>query len=97
AGKLATGRATDQAAIARKLNFSNRPQGDGWIAPATVGKDSVVWVARGVEGDLRNLIGLTLRDALPVLENKNYIVQHTGFGRIADISLEGRRVHLVLR
>lgn len=97
AGKLAAGRATDQAVIARKLNFTRRPSGDGWIKPATVGKDSVIWVARAVDGDLNNLIGLTLRDALPVLENKNYIVRHTGFGRIADISLDGRRVHLVLR
>lgn len=97
ADKLAAGRATDQAAIARKLNFSQRPAGDGWLRPATVGKDSVIWIARPVDGDLHNLIGLTLRDALPVLENKNFIVHHTGFGRIADISQAGRQVHLVLR
>ncbi|WP_367913813.1 peptidoglycan D,D-transpeptidase FtsI family protein [Leadbetterella sp. DM7] len=97
AGKLAAGRATDQAVIARKLNFNNRPTGDGWIRPAIVGKDSVVWVSRQVDADLHNLIGLTLRDALPVLENKNYTVHHTGFGRIADVQLEGRRVNLVLR
>ncbi|MBX2951624.1 MAG: penicillin-binding protein 2 [Leadbetterella sp.] len=97
AGKLATGRATDQAVIARKLNFSQRPAGDGWIKPAAVDKDSVVWVSRAVDGDLQNLIGLTLRDALPVLENKNYVVRHTGFGRIADVSQDGRRVNLVLR
>lgn len=97
AGKLAAGKATDQAVIARKLNFTRRPAGDGWLKPATVGKDSVIWVSRSVEGDLSNLIGLTLRDALPVLENKNYSVRHTGFGRIAEVSLDGRRVNLVLR
>lgn len=97
ADKMAAGKATDQAVIARKLNFSQRPSGDGWLKPAPAGKDSVVWVARAVEGDLSNLIGLTLRDALPVLENKNYIVRHTGFGRIADVTQEGRQVHLVLR
>lgn len=97
AGKLAVGRATDQAVIARKLNFIQRPAGDGWLKPATVGRDSVVWVSQAVDDDLRNLIGLTLRDALPVLENKNYKVNHTGFGRIADVSLSGRQVNLVLR
>lgn len=97
ADKLAVGRATDQAAIARKLNFSQRPAGDGWLRPATVGKDSVIWVARQVDDDLNNLIGLTLRDALPVLENKNLTVRHSGFGRIADVSREGRQVYLVLR
>jgi len=97
AGKLAVGRATDQAVIARKLNFAQRPAGDGWLKPATVGRDSLVWVSQAVDDDLRNLIGLTLRDALPVLENKNYKVNHTGFGRIADVSLSGRQVNLVLR
>lgn len=97
AGKLAAGKATDQAVIARKLNFARRPSGDGWLKPAAVGKDSVIWVSRSVEGDLSNLIGLTLRDALPVLENKNYSVRHTGFGRIAEVSRDGRQVKLVLR
>lgn len=97
AGTLAAGKATDQAVIARKLNFTNRPVGEGWLMPATVGKDSVVWVARAVEGDLNNLIGLTLRDALPLLENDKYKVHHSGFGRIAEIMREDRHVYLVLR
>ncbi len=98
ANTLALGKATDQAAIAAQLNFKNRPQGDGWIEPKVVKNDSVVWVSKRVEGDMQNLIGLTLRDALPILANKNYIVKHTGFGRVADVSyIGGRTVNLVLR
>ena len=95
--RMAVGRATDQAVIARTLAFSQRPSGDGWQMPVTLGRDSIVWVAREVEADLDNLVGLTLRDALPLLENKNYQVHHTGFGRIADVRRDGRRVDLILR
>jgi hypothetical protein len=39
-----------------------------------------------------------LRDALPILENKSYIVRHAGMGRIAEVNTEGKNiVKLVLR
>jgi cell division protein FtsI (penicillin-binding protein 3) len=98
ADQMAFAKATDQAAIARKLNFSRRPSGDGWLKPTVVKKDSVVWVEGKVEGSFDHLIGMTLRDALPILENKSYIVRHAGMGRIAEVNTEGKNiVKLVLR
>lgn len=97
AGALGQGRASDQALIARELGHKNRPQGDGWIRPQTVRADSVVWVQKDIEKDIKNIIGLTLKDALPLLENKDYIVRHTGTGRVAEAVFSGRRVNLVLR
>lgn len=98
ADKLAFGKATDQVVIARELGYKEKPQGDGWMKPKTIRKDSVAWVTGNAEGDIRNVIGLTLRDALPILENKKYKVRHSGFGRVADVSFDGNRVvSLVLR
>ncbi len=96
ASQIALSKATDQAAIARKLNFVKRPTGDGWLKPTVVKRDSVAWKEEKVE-ELSHLIGMTLRDALPILENKNYIVRYSGFGRISEVRNEGKVVNLVLR
>jgi cell division protein FtsI (penicillin-binding protein 3) len=96
ASQIALSKATDQAVIARKLNFAKRPTGDGWLKPTVVKRDSVTWKEEKVE-ELSHLIGMTLRDALPILENKNYIVRYSGFGRISEVRNEGKVVNLVLR
>jgi cell division protein FtsI (penicillin-binding protein 3) len=98
ANKLAVAKTDDQSVIARELGYVKRPSGDGWTKPRAITKDSVAWVAKDVEGNMKNLVGLTLRDALPILENQKYKVRHTGFGRVADVTLlDNRTVNLVLR
>jgi cell division protein FtsI (penicillin-binding protein 3) len=96
AGKLAMAKIEDHSTIARELGYAKRPEGHGWTKPRSVSSDSIVWDVKNVEGNMKNLIGLTLRDALPILENQKYKVRHRGFGRVADISLSGRTVNLVL-
>lgn len=98
ADQVATGKIADQLAIAKGLGYENKPEGDNWVKPKAITRDSVAWVPSKAEESFQGLIGLTLRDALPILENKKYKVKYSGYGRVAEVSLIGpKTVKLVLR
>lgn len=94
---FAIAKATDQVVIAKKLGISSYPESDGWVSPKLV-DNKVVWKEARVEGDMQNLVGLTLKDAIPILENKNYKVRYSGLGRVSEVEfIGGRTVKLLLR
>ncbi|MCR9063446.1 MAG: penicillin-binding transpeptidase domain-containing protein [Cytophagales bacterium] len=81
------GMSTDLQEIAEELHLNTEPQGDGAFKAAIVKNDSLIWKELDDEESIPNVIGMTLRDALPVLENKGFSVRHKGLGKVEDYTL----------
>jgi cell division protein FtsI (penicillin-binding protein 3) len=92
------GMAEDLRRIAEELGLSVTPQAsNGPVRAAVVHNDSLVWKTVNQTEKLPNVLGMTLRDALPVLENRGYVVRHQGIGKVRSYSLTNNgTVHLVL-
>jgi cell division protein FtsI (penicillin-binding protein 3) len=78
-----------------ELGISNHPEGDDleWVR-TSVDNNSITWKPNHGESDLvPNVRGMTLRDALYLLENKGLKVSVTGSGRVRKQSVSpGNRI-----
>lgn len=92
AEKQSAGKITDQKIIAQKLGINNQPDGDGYAQPKVLKRDSVAWQSKNIEKDISEVRGLTLKDALPILENKGFRVKYSGFGKVKDFYMESKNV-----
>lgn len=90
------GISTDLQEIAEELNLPVEPETDGLLKAAIVKNDSIIWRKMDEDNGLPDVTGMTLRDALPVLENKGYTVKHRGLGKVKEYALSGSTVSLVL-
>lgn len=98
ANKQNPGRIDDNHIIAEKLGIKNGPMGEGYANPRAITSDSVVWERRNPDNNLESIKGLSLKDALPLLENKGFKVKYSGGGKVKDYSLIGKNmVALVLQ
>lgn len=84
--------AQDQKVINLKLGLNEFPSRDGFVKSIKIKNDSIKWVSNKTENGVEGLIGMTLKDALPVLENKGYKVRYAGFGKVKEYSLIGKNV-----
>ncbi len=84
--------AHDQKVINLKLGLNEFPSQDGFVKNIKNKNDSVKWISNKTENGAEDLIGMTLKDALPVLENRGYKVRHAGFGKVKEYSLIGKNV-----
>lgn len=93
------GQAEDFKTITDKLGFVSAPEESGIYSTLLVKNDSVVWKKRfeSKESNLPDLTGLTLRDAVPLLENKGYRIKYQGIGKIKHYGIVDKKVmNLVL-
>ncbi|SDL34479.1 cell division protein FtsI (penicillin-binding protein 3) [Catalinimonas alkaloidigena] len=75
----------DLARLCNEMGISNHTQnpGDDWVR-ADVVNNGIFWKnAEAVPGQMPNVTGMTLRDALYILENRGVNVKHEGRGRVA--------------
>src|SRR5699024_607037 len=79
--------------ICNTLGISNHHTGEGtWVKP-TVVSQAISWKPNHVDDQkVPDVIGMTLRDALYVLENRGLRVQYAGKGRVKSQSLAGGAV-----
>jgi cell division protein FtsI (penicillin-binding protein 3) len=90
---IQAGNMEDLMLICNQLGISNHPgsedtNDDEWVA-ANTKDNSVVWENRKIqEGVVPDVKGMTLRDAIYVLENKGMRVRYSGTGRVVAQSHE---------
>jgi cell division protein FtsI (penicillin-binding protein 3) len=98
ADKHNPGKISDHRNIAERLGIQNQPTGEGFTNPKLVKTDSVAWESKNPDKSLESIKGLSLKDALPLLENKGFRVRYSGFGKVKTYSLVGKNmVALVLQ
>ena len=83
---LATaGYADDLHTIGTELNIDTQPAAEGWVRK----REGGMWQSMPVRKDrIPDVRGLSLRDALPLLENRGLHVTASGRGKVASQSLE---------
>lgn len=86
------GKIADHRYIGQKLGLNNQPEGEGFTNPRIVRQDSVVWETKNIDKNIEAVKGLSLKDALPLLENKGFKVKYSGIGRVKDYSMVGKNI-----
>ncbi len=81
------GKVSDQKLIGEKLGIKSQPAGDGYAVPKPIKRDSVEWKSKNPDKNIEAIVGLTLKDALPLLENKGYKVKYSGFGKVQSYEI----------
>lgn len=82
------GYAEDLHTISAELNLDSQPAAEGWVRRPAGGQNSA-WQSTPVRKDrIPDVRGLTLRDALPLLENRGLRVAVQGRGKVQEQSLE---------
>ncbi|GHB33430.1 penicillin-binding protein [Mongoliitalea lutea] len=86
---IKTGKVDELQMICNKFGISNHFQGsaDAWVRPVSQSK-SIQWQQKAnTEKTVPDVSGMTLRDALYVLENKGLRVIYQGKGKVKDQSI----------
>jgi cell division protein FtsI (penicillin-binding protein 3) len=82
------GRTDELNVINKELNLTPAPQTSEYAAGALFKKGKTNWQARSVDArGVPDLQGLTMRDALYILENKGFEVSFRGTGKVIEQSL----------
>lgn len=82
---LQAGKASDLKLVSSEVGIGNIPDADGWIYKSANGR----WKSQPERTNkVPDVRGLTLRDALYVLENRGIRVSVSGRGRVKEQSLE---------
>ena len=85
--KLA-GRTADLKLISDELNLTPVTSENDYVAGSIIKKGKATWKPRSVDSrDIPDLAGLTMRDALFILENKGFRVTFKGSGKVVEQSL----------
>lgn len=81
------------------LNFSkefsivSKPINEGLNKVARMKKDSIQWIPK----NQLDIVGLSLKDALPLLENKGYEISYSGFGKVKEFEIyNNKKIKLIL-
>lgn len=84
------GYAEDFRTVAEGFGLQNSPTQSGWVRAVNAGTN---WQKINENTtDVPNIQGLSLRDALPLLENKGFKVKYSGIGKITEYALIDRKV-----
>jgi len=94
------GYAEDLRTIGAALSLSRQPETEGWVKT-----QGISWVSQSASSDrVPDVRGMSLRDALYLLENRGFRVRFQGMGKVTDQSVEpgatvprDRRISLTLR
>jgi cell division protein FtsI (penicillin-binding protein 3) len=92
-----SGYAEDFRTVGETLGLLNVPNNAGWAAAVKNG-NGIGWRKVNETADIPNVEGMTLRDAIYLLENKGYKVKYSGLGKVADYAVQHpKTVSLVLQ
>ena len=81
---LNAGNAEDIRQISEQLDLDSQPTQSGWVAAKGKGRN-IKWVSTDNNPNkIPKLLGMSLRDAVYLLENNGFRVQYKGFGKVAD-------------
>jgi cell division protein FtsI (penicillin-binding protein 3) len=95
--QLRAGHADDLRVVAEEMDIESPVNINGWVE-AKKDKDGVKWESRDADPNkLPNLKGMSLRDALYLLENHGFKVAYTGKGKVAEYEYKGGKYILTLR
>ncbi|UBM57308.1 hypothetical protein LAG90_10805 [Marinilongibacter aquaticus] len=82
------GHADDFNEIAEVLHLPKAPEGVVLVRAVHHNASAVDWETVDDTGNkMPDVMGMTLRDALPLLENKGYKVRYSGLGKVREFSL----------
>ncbi|MFY0625615.1 MAG: transpeptidase family protein [Reichenbachiella sp.] len=85
---IRAGEQEDLSMICNELGISNYSDSDNKWVKTNINNNSVQWQDAGnKKGLVPDVRGMTLRDAIYVLENKKLNVEHSGLGRVIEQSL----------
>ncbi|MGV3559779.1 penicillin-binding protein [Larkinella arboricola] len=100
---IKAGFADDIRTISTELNINTPPSPDGWVKAEAQGSKTQ-WVSQPTQSKVPDLRGMTLRDALHLLENRGFRVRFEGYGKVVDQSVppgdplpHPRKITLTLR
>ncbi|PLK45865.1 penicillin-binding transpeptidase domain-containing protein [Emticicia sp. TH156] len=92
-----SGYSEDFRAVSETLGLENVPASAGWTKAVKNGSN-ITWRKINENEDIPNVSGMTLRDAIYLLENKGFKVQYTGLGKVADYAIiQPKVVSLILQ
>lgn len=95
---IALAKTEDQSIVTKKLKMKESLPKEGWAQVRELKPDSVIWQSVDVKSGLNNLVGMTLKDALPLLEEKGYSVRYQGLGKVAQVILhDSKSVEILLK
>jgi cell division protein FtsI (penicillin-binding protein 3) len=86
---IRAGNSDDLRIVCNAMGISNHadPGDDEWVS-AGVLDNSISWTQRKMpEGAVPDVSGMTLRDAIYILENKGLRVRYSGNGRVSEQSI----------
>ncbi len=91
---MRTGHAEDLMNLADKFDIQNQLAVNGIVKKSETGNG---WKKIKENTPLPDVVGMTLKDALPLLENKGFAVKHTGLGKVSNYSIaENKTIWLTL-
>ncbi|GAB3894962.1 penicillin-binding protein [Larkinella knui] len=100
---IKAGFADDIRTISTELNMDAKPDAEGWVTTEAQGSGTQ-WVSQTAQNKVPDLRGMTLRDALHLLENRGFRVRFEGYGKVIDQSIppgdplpNPRKITLTLR
>ncbi|WP_028667986.1 penicillin-binding transpeptidase domain-containing protein [Runella zeae] len=94
--QLRAGHAEDLRIISEEMDIESPVNVDGWVE-ARKASEGVKWENRDADPNkLPNLKGMTLRDALYLLENHGFKVKYQGKGKVASYEYKQGFYHLIL-
>lgn len=92
------GKVEDQNNIAQKLGLELNIESKGFVKPTVIKTDSIAWQTQSLDKNIEGILGLSLKDVLPILENKGYKVKFEGSGKVKSYQLVNKKfVALTLR
>ncbi len=94
---LNAGNADDLRQITEQLDLDAQPAQSGWVVAKGKGM-KVKWVNTDSNPNkIPNLTGMSLRDAVYLLENNGYRVQYSGIGKIQEYEQKGNTFVLKMK
>ena len=95
--QLQAGQAEDLRIVAEEMDIDAPVNVNGWVE-AKKDKEGVKWENRDADPNkIPNLKGMTLRDALYLLENHGFKVSYTGKGKVVEYEYKAGAYSLILK
>jgi cell division protein FtsI (penicillin-binding protein 3) len=97
ANQFKAGHSDDLRLIADNINLDSKPKLAGWVEAKDKG-DKIKWTTKNADPNkLPNMLGMSLRDALYLLENNGFSVAYRGHGKVISYLHKGNVFELILK
>ncbi len=97
AKQFRAGHADDLRLIADNINLDSKPKLSGWVEAKNKG-NKIKWTTKNADPNkLPNMYGMSLRDAIYLLENNGFSVAYRGHGKVTSYLQKGNVFELLLK